>query len=222
MRLILLGPPGGGKGTQGKMLAARLAVPHISTGDILRQEIETGTDLGRKARALIDKGNLVSDAMINAIVHQRLRLPDVAHGFILDGYPRTVPQALKLEEVNREFHMPLDAALDLEVDETELIRRISGRRVCSGCGATFHLTSMPPIQPTRCDHCGSPLTHREDDAPEAIRRRLQIYRLRTQPLIDFYRDRKILFAVDTRRGVEHTFEAILRILGLDLEPREDL
>jgi len=222
LRLVLLGPAGAGKGTQARLLSERLGVPHISTGEILRHEIEAGTELGLRAKALIDDGNLVSDEVVNAIVHQRLTLPDAEKGFILDGYPRTYSQAEDFETFKKERHFTLTAVIDLEVDEAEIIRRLSGRRVCSGCGATFHLTSIPPLMPGRCDFCGSPLLHRDDDTPEAIRRRLQIYRLNTQPLIDYYRRRRKLITVDARHGVERTFEAICLKLGLDEESPEEV
>jgi adenylate kinase len=211
----MLGPPGAGKGTQARLLSERLGVPHISTGDVFRREIELGTELGKKAKELIDDGNLVGDDIVNGIVRNRISQPDAANGFILDGYPRTTPQAEDLDAFLASKGQPLSAVVDFEVDDEEIERRLSGRRVCSGCGASFHLTSIPPITPGKCDFCGSDLLHREDDKPEAIRRRLQVYRLKTQPLIDFYRERKKLLAVDARHGVERTFEAVCLKLGLD-------
>ena len=221
MRLILLGPAGAGKGTQARLLSERLGIPHVSTGEVLRHEIEAGTDLGLRAKELIDSGMLVSDEVVNAIIHQWLGLPEAARGYILDGYPRTVPQAEAFYDFNKERGFRLTAAIDLEVDEAEIIRRLSGRRVCSGCGATFHLTSIPPLVPGKCDFCGSPLLHREDDTPEAIRRRLQVYRLSTQPLIDYYRRRRKLITVDARHGVERTFESICQQLGLEGDLSEE-
>jgi adenylate kinase len=215
LRLVLLGPGGAGKGTQARLLSEKLDVPHISTGEILRHEIEAGTELGRIAKSLIDDGNLVSDEVVNAIVLQRLELPDTRRGFILDGYPRTVPQAEALRDCLKSHRLELTAVIDLEVNEDEIIRRLSGRMTCSGCGANFHKTSMPPLVAGVCDHCGSRLVHRPDDEPEAIAHRLQIYRQKTQPLIDYYRDLKKLITVNARHGVERTFEAISRQLGLD-------
>ena len=217
MRLILLGPAGAGKGTQAKLLSERLGIPHVSTGEILRQEIGEGTELGIKAKALIDNGNLVSDEVANAIVQQRLAQLDISRGFILDGYPRTVSQAEAFEQFKNDRHLTLTAAIDFEVDEAEIVRRLSGRRVCSGCRAIFHMTSIPPIEEGLCDYCGSKLLHREDDKPEAIRRRLQVYRLSAQPLIDYYRKRRLLINVDARHGVERTFETLCQKLGLDEE-----
>jgi adenylate kinase len=217
----MLGPPGAGKGTQGRLLSERLGVPHISTGVVLRQEIEAGTELGRRAKTMIDKGNLVNDEIANAIVQSRLSLPDVDKGFILDGYPRTVPQAKNLDAFLNETQQPLTAAIDFEVDESEIVRRISGRMSCSGCGASFHLTSIPPLVAGICDYCGSKLQQREDDSPEATRRRLKVYRLRTQPLIDYYRAQRKLFAIDARHGVERTFEAVCQRLGLEDSYAED-
>lgn len=215
MRLALLGPAGAGKGTQARLLSERLGVPHISTGDILRDEIEAGTELGHIAQKLIDGGNLVSDDVVNTLVVQRLDLPDTQRGFILDGYPRTVPQAEALSHYLKDHRQELTAVIDLEVNEEEIVRRLSGRLACSGCDANFHKTSMPPLVPGRCDYCGSPLVQRHDDTSDAIAHRLQIYRQKTQPLIDYYRERRKLITVNARHGVERTFEAISRKLGLD-------
>jgi adenylate kinase len=217
----MLGPPGAGKGTQARLLSERLGMPHLSTGEVLRREIEAGTELGVIAMRLIDAGNLVSDEIVNGIVHNRLSQPDAERGFILDGYPRTAPQAKDLDAFLESRRNELTAVIDLEVDDAEIERRLSGRRVCSGCGANFHLTSIPPLTPEKCDFCGSPLLHREDDKPESIRRRLQIYRLKTQPLIDFYRSKRKLVAVNARHGVERTFEAVCHILGLDVQEGGD-
>ncbi|MBW3623855.1 MAG: adenylate kinase [Armatimonadetes bacterium] len=222
MRLVLLGPAGAGKGTQARLLSERLGAPHISTGEILRHEIDAGSELGKIAKELIDDGNLVSDEIVNALVIQRLQLPDTRRGFILDGYPRTVPQAEALLHYLKDHHQELTAVIDLEVNEEEIIRRLSGRMTCSGCGANFHKTSMPPITPGVCDYCGSPLIHRKDDSPEAIAHRLQHYRQKTQPLIDYYRGQRKLITIDARHGVERTFEAISRKLGLDGGYLEDL
>ena len=215
MRLVLLGPAGAGKGTQARLLSERLNVPHISTGEILRHEIDRGTELGMIAKSLIDDGNLVSDEVANAIVLQRLGMPDTHKGYILDGYPRTVPQAEAYTECLKERRNDLTAVIDLEVNEEEIIRRLSGRLACSSCDANFHLTSMPPLVPGVCDYCNSPLVQRDDDKPAAIAHRLQLYRLKTQPLIDYYRGQRKLITIDARHGVERTFEAISRKLGLD-------
>lgn len=222
MRLVLLGPAGAGKGTQARLLAERLSVPHISTGEILRHEIERKTELGMMAKLLIDDGNLVSDEVANAIVLQRLGLTDTRRGFILDGYPRTVPQAEAFTECLKVRKEDLTAVIDLEVNEEEIIRRLSGRMACSGCDANYHLTSMPPLTPGVCDHCGSPLVHRDDDKPEAIAHRLHLYRVKTQPLIDYYRAQRKLITINARHGVERTFEAICRKLGLDGGYLEDV
>lgn len=215
MRLVLLGPPGAGKGTQARLLAEKLRAPHISTGEILRAAVEAQSDLGKRVKEIMDRGELVPDDVMVEVVRDRLTQSDAADGFILDGFPRTVPQAQALEQVLASLRRPLDVVLDLEVDEEEIIRRLSGRRVCEGCGANFHIVSLPPVEPGKCDFCGSRLIQRDDDTPEAISRRLQVYRAQTQPLIDFYRDRKLLRSVNARQGVERTFEAIAAVLGLD-------
>lgn len=215
MRLVLLGPPGAGKGTQARLLAEKLDLPHISTGEMLRAAVEQQTELGLRVKGVMDRGELVPDDLIIAVVEERLARPDAQEGFLLDGFPRTVAQAEALEALLAKQGRPLTAVLDLEVDEAEIVRRLSGRRVCEGCGANFHVTSMPPVVAGKCDHCGSNLIQREDDTPEAITRRLQVYRAQTQPLIDFYRDRKLLKTVNARQGVERTFEAICLVLGID-------
>jgi adenylate kinase len=212
---VLLGPPGAGKGTQARLLAEKLDLPHISTGEMLRAAVEQQTELGLRVKEVMDRGELVPDDLIIAVVEERLARPDAQEGFLLDGFPRTVAQAEALEALLAKQGRPLTAVLDLEVDEAEIVRRLSGRRVCEGCGANFHVTSMPPVVAGKCDHCGSNLIQREDDTPEAITRRLQVYRAQTQPLIDFYRDRKLLKTVNARQGVERTFEAICLVLGID-------
>jgi len=182
---------------------------------MLRAAVEQQTELGLRVKEVMDRGELVPDDLIIAVVEERLARPDAQEGFLLDGFPRTVAQAEALEALLAKQGRPLTAVLDLEVDEAEIVRRLSGRRVCEGCGANFHVTSMPPVVAGKCDHCGSNLIQREDDTPEAITRRLQVYRAQTQPLIDFYRDRKLLKTVNARQGVERTFEAICLVLGID-------
>jgi adenylate kinase len=187
MRLILLGPPGAGKGTQGQRISARHHIPRISTGDMLRAAAEQRTPLGLQAKERIDQGLLVPDDMIIELVEQRLREPDCETGFLLDGFPRTERQAIALDSFLDAQRLKLCGVLDLDVDEAELVRRLSGRRVCTRCGTTFHLESNPPSHAGRCDREGAPLVQREDDRPESIAKRMEIYRRETAPLIDYYR-----------------------------------
>jgi adenylate kinase len=215
LKIVLLGPPGAGKGTQAKMLAEKLNVPHISTGEMLRDAVAAQSDLGKRVKEIMDRGELVPDDVMVEVVKERLSQPDAKDGFILDGFPRTVAQAEALEKMLAQMKRPLDAVVELDVGEDEIIRRLSGRWVCSSCGANFHTVTRPPIEAGKCDYCGSPLIQRDDDKPEAISRRLQVYRAQTQPLIDYYRERRLLRTVNGRQGVEKTLEAISEVLGID-------
>lgn len=190
-------------------------MPHVSSGDLLRAAVDSETELGRAVREPMKRGELVPDHLVIQLIQDRISQPDAGKGFILDGFPRTAAQAESLDEMLAGIHQNLDVVLNLEVPEDEIIRRMSGRRVCQGCQATFHVVNMPPVVPGKCDFCGSPLITREDDTEEAIAQRLATYRDRTQPLIDYYRGRKLLRNVDGRQGVEKTFEAICRYLGLE-------
>lgn len=203
-RIVLLGPPGAGKGTQAALLAERLGLRHISTGEILREEVEHGTELGRKARAYMDRGELVPDELVIAMLRGRL---DSDSGFILDGFPRTVSQAEALEGLAR-----LDRVLNIRLSEEEVVRRLSARRVCKGCGRNYNLISNPPKVAGRCDACGGELFQRDDDKPEVIRRRYQVYEAETAPLKDFYRKRGLLVEVEGARPIEAVFEEALRLL----------
>lgn len=196
MRLILLGPPGAGKGTQGQRLAARHAIPRISTGDMLREAVRQGTPLGLEAKERIDRGLLVPDRVMIELIEQRLEEPDCQRGFLLDGFPRTEAQAVALDAFLDARHLKLDGVLDLKVDEEEAIRRLSGRRVCPRCGANYHVVFNPPRTAGRCDRDGAPLIQREDDRPESISRRMEIYRRDTAPLIDYYRREGRLRQID--------------------------
>lgn len=209
MRVVLLGPPGAGKGTQAARLAASWGVPHVSTGDAFRQAVAEGTALGKLAQEYMQRGELVPDEVVNGVVAARLARDDCAPGFVLDGYPRTLPQAEALEGMLEERGLRLDAVVDLTVSEEELVRRAAGRRVCSRCGANYHLEFRPPRHAGRCDLCGGELVQREDDRPETVSRRLAVYRRQTAPLVEFYRARGLLVEVDGGGTVEEVTLAIL-------------
>ncbi|NLC58169.1 MAG: adenylate kinase [Armatimonadetes bacterium] len=212
MRLVLLGAPGAGKGTLAKQLSTALGVVHISTGDIFREEVAAGSELGRKAKAYMDRGELVPDEVVIGMVKQRLARPDCKPGFILDGFPRTVPQAEALDAFLQAQQMPLDAVLDIEVPEEVVVRRLSGRRVCRTCGAIYHVDNKPPKQEGICDLDQGELYQREDDQPEAIRRRLRVYAEATAPLADYYRQQGLLRPVDGTGSPEEVLALALRLL----------
>lgn len=208
MRVILLGPPGAGKGTQAKMLSERYEVPQISTGDILRAAVAAGTPLGKEAKAYMDRGGLVPDEVVIGIVRDRLAEPDCRGGYLLDGFPRTVAQAEALTRMLRDLGAPLPSVVNLNVAERELVRRLSGRRTCQGCGELFHVEFHPPRVEGTCDKCGGTLIQREDDREETIRRRLQVYREQTEPLIGYYKTQGLLKTVN---GLGETGEIFGRI-----------
>ncbi len=210
MRLILLGAPGAGKGTQAEILSRLLNVPTISTGNILRAAMKAGTEVGLKAKSYVESGKLVPDDVIIGIIRERLAEPDCANGFILDGVPRTIPQAQTMEDMGIE----IDCALSIEVEDEVIVRRMSGRRTCRDCSATFHVENNPPRTEGRCDFCGGELTVRADDATETVRKRLATYHSKTEPLKAFYSERGKLRLVDNRPGVEATTEAIRQSLGI--------
>ncbi len=190
--IILMGPPGAGKGTLAKKLVQKYGFAHISTGDMFREAMKQGTELGLLAKSYIDHGDLVPDEVTIGIVKERLSQNDLDNGFLLDGFPRTLVQAEQLEKISKEVNRPIDTVINLDCDEKELIRRISGRRVCKVCGAPFHIDSMRPKVEGVCDNCGGPLIQRADDNEEALKVRLQHYVKSTKPLLDFYEDRKLL------------------------------
>ena len=210
MRLILLGAPGAGKGTQAEILSRELGIPTISTGNILRAAIREGTAVGLKAKALIEAGILVSDDVILGIVQERLAREDCANGYILDGVPRTIPQAEGLEALG----IGIDAALSIEIADETIIERMSGRRTCRNCSQTFHIRYNPPKVEGVCDFCGGELTIRKDDAPETVKARLETYHRETEPLKAFYEERGKLLRVDNQPSIEETTAAIRRALGL--------
>lgn len=211
MNIVLFGPPGSGKGTQAKMLAEKYNIPHISTGDILRENLKNKTKLGLEAKAYMDKGELVPDDVLIGIIKDRLLQPDCTSGFLLDGYPRTVPQADALSRILNEMDKKLDVVLNIDVPDDELIKRLSGRRMCP-CGASYHVLFNPPKQEGICDLCGTPLYHRDDDQEEAIMNRLDVYKTQTQPLIDYYTKKGLIVTVNGTAGISEVFDAICRVL----------
>jgi adenylate kinase len=212
MKLILLGPPGAGKGTQAKMLTEEFSIPQISTGDILRAAVKEGTPMGTRAKAFMDSGGLVPDAVVVGIVQERLQKDDCSAGFILDGFPRTVPQADALRETLAQLGKNLDAVVSLEVDTEVLVERLTGRRTCKGCGRGYHIRFDPPTQSGLCDHCGGELYQRDDDREETIRHRLTVYREQTSPLTEYYQRQGLLIRVDGMLPIEKVREQILSVL----------
>ena len=208
MNLILLGAPGAGKGTQAAILAKELNIPTISTGNILRAAVASGSELGKQAKACMESGALVSDEIIIGIIRDRLAEPDCANGYILDGVPRTIPQAEALEENGIKF----DHVVSMEIADETIMERMSGRRVCPKCGASYHITAVPPKKEGVCDECGSELITRKDDAPETVKSRLAVYHKETEPLKEFYRSRGVLVPVEDQGSVEATSAAILKLL----------
>ena len=208
MKLILLGAPGAGKGTQAAILAKELSIPTISTGNILRAAVASGSELGRQAKACMESGALVSDEIIIGIIRDRLAEPDCANGYILDGVPRTIGQAEALEKNGIRF----DHVVSMEVSDETIMVRMGGRRVCPKCGATYHIVAVPPKKEGVCDECGSELITRKDDAPETVKSRLAVYHKETEPLKDFYRSRGVLISVEDQGSVEATSAAILKLL----------
>ena len=211
MNLILLGAPGAGKGTQAEILCKHLGIPSISTGNILRAAIKDGTPTGLKAKSYIDAGQLVPDEVIIGIIDERLSQDDCKAGYILDGVPRTIAQAEALEKAGIKF----DAVVSIEISEDEILRRMSGRRVCESCGSSYNVEAVPPRQEGICDNCGGKLIQRKDDTPETIRERLKVYHKETEPLVDFYAARGLLKPVEVADNKEGTFRKIVTALGIN-------
>lgn len=209
MKLIMLGAPGAGKGTQAAILSRMLNIPTISTGNILRAAVKNGTPVGLQAKRYMDAGQLVPDDVIIGIVAERLAEPDCQIGFILDGVPRTIPQAEAIEKAG----IVLDAVVDIEIEDSVIEARMTGRRTCPACGATYHVVAAPPKQEGICDECGTPLVHRADDKLETVRARLDVYHRETEPLKDFYAQRGLLKTVENQPTIEENTQAILRVLG---------
>lgn len=212
MRLVLVGPPGAGKGTQAEFISEHFGIPKISTGDIFRANVSGGTELGRVAKKYMDAGDLVPDEVTNAMVRDRLAQPDAAEGFLLDGFPRNVAQADELDGILHELGAPLSVVLDLDVDFDEVVKRLSGRRTCKQCGHVWHLEFDAPRTEGVCDKCGGALFQRDDDRPETVRHRLEVYAKQTEPLIDFYRDAGKLVAIDAIGAVEDVTERAIGAL----------
>ena len=210
MKLILLGAPGAGKGTQAEILSAKLGIPTISTGNILRAAVKEGTPIGLEAKRYMDAGQLVPDSVIIGIVAQRLEQPDCAHGFILDGVPRTIGQAEALDAAGVTF----DHVLSIEISDEEIEERMEGRRVCQSCGAPYHVKAKPPKREGVCDSCGGALIQRDDDKPETVRRRLEVYHQETEPLKDYYQAKGILVPVDNQDTIEGTTQVIMEALKI--------
>ncbi len=213
MNLVFLGPPGAGKGTQAKVIADERGIPHISTGDILREAVSSSTDLGRKAKQYMDAGELVPDSLVIAMVAERLGRKDTAKGFILDGFPRTIEQGEALDSMLEKRGRSLDAVVYFKVDDGQVIKRLSGRRTCRQCKAGYHVEYMPPKTAGKCDKCGGELYQRDDDKPETIRERLRVYYAQTADLIEYYRERGLLEEVDASPAPDEVLAEVKRALS---------
>ena len=213
LRTILLGPPGAGKGTQAVRIVEKYGVPHISTGDIFRANIKNGTELGKEAKKYMDQGLLVPDELTVKILLDRVANDDCKNGYVLDGFPRTIPQAEVLDKALTELSDKIDYAINVDVPDENIIKRMSGRRACLACGATYHIEHVPPKQEGICDRCGKELVLRDDDKAETVKNRLNVYHEQTQPLIDFYTEKGVLKTVDGTVDMKDVFAAIVNILG---------
>ena len=213
MKIIMSGSPGAGKGTQAKKIAEKYQIPHISTGDIFRANIKGGTELGMKAKTFMDQGMLVPDEITIGMLMDRIGQEDCINGYVLDGFPRTIPQAESLTKALAERGEKVDYAINVDVPDENIINRMSGRRACLGCGATYHITFNPPVKEGICDTCGQELVLRDDDKPETVKKRLDVYHQQTQPLIDYYKNAEILAEVDGTQPMDAVFQGIVEILG---------
>lgn len=212
MNLILLGAPGSGKGTQAKVLTEKYGIPQISTGDILREAVKNGSEMGIKAKAAMDRGELVSDEIILGIIKERLAKDDCQKGFILDGFPRTIPQAEALEILLKDIAKKIDAVLSFNVNDNELFTRLTGRTVCKGCGASFHVKFNPPKKDDICDYCNGELIIRKDDAPETVSNRLEVYKKQTEPLISFYKTKGSFVDINAEQEIEIISKELFAVL----------
>ena len=213
MKIIMLGAPGAGKGTQAKMIAEKYSIPHVSTGDIFRANIKDQTELGMEAKKYMDQGLLVPDELTVKILLDRVAKDDCKNGYVLDGFPRTIPQAEVLDKAVSELNESIDFAINVDVKDENIVKRMSGRRACLKCGATYHIEHIPPKKDGICDKCGSELVLRDDGKPETVQKRLNVYHEQTQPLIDYYNKKGILREVDGSQDMKDVFSAIVAILG---------
>lgn len=215
MKVVLLGAPGAGKGTQAKNIAEEFEIPHISTGDIFRSNIKSGTELGNKAKEFIDRGELVPDELTVDIVRDRLKNCDCVNGFVLDGFPRTIPQAMQLDEVLKTMDVSIDKVIDIHVDDASIVTRMSGRRVCPKCGSSYHIEYNPPKSGDICDVCGTQVLQREDDTAKTVIKRLKVYHAQTEPLIDYYKAQGKLFVAHGKEKIEDTTAEVMKALGVN-------
>ena len=213
MKIVMLGAPGAGKGTQAKRIAAKFSIPHISTGDIFRANIKNNTPLGAKAKSYMDKGELVPDELVIELIMDRFAQDDCVNGYVLDGFPRTIPQAEELDKALKSVNDNLDYAIDVEVPDDNIINRMSGRRACVNCGATYHIVHNPPKVENECDTCNGELILRDDDKPETVKNRLDVYHTQTEPLLKYYTEKVILYTVDGTQDMDTVFDSICKIVG---------
>jgi len=215
VRIILLGPPGSGKGTQAELLSKKYGIPHIAMGDILREEVARGTSLGKKVNVYMSRGELVPDEIVIEVLKERIKKPDCKNGFILDGFPRTLNQAKALDTMLDELGFRIDAVVYIDVPDEEIVRRLSLRRTCRVCGRVYNLHYNPPKQDGKCDVCGGELFIRDDDKPEVIRNRLKVYNEQTRPLVSYYEESKLLVRVDGANSIDNVFQQIVKKLSLE-------
>lgn len=213
MKIVMLGAPGAGKGTQAKKIAEKYQIPHVSTGDIFRSNIKEGTELGKKAKEYMDQGALVPDELTIGMLMDRISKEDCKNGYVLDGFPRTIPQAESLTKALSERNQKIDYAINVDVPDENIVNRMSGRRACTSCGATYHIVYNPPKTSDVCDVCGEKLVLRDDDKPETVKKRLSVYHEQTQPLIDYYKEAGVLVNVDGTQDLNKVFSDIAAILG---------
>ncbi len=212
MKIIMLGAPGAGKGTQAKRIAKKYSIPHISTGDIFRANIKAGTELGNKAKTFIEVGLLVPDNLVVDLVVERVSMEDCANGYVLDGFPRTIPQATALDDALKVNNDKIDYAINIEVPDSNIVNRMSGRRACLSCGATYHIVNNPTKVEGICDICGKELSFRNDDKPETVTKRLQVYHELTQPLIDYYTKKDIIVYIDGTKEMDEVTNDIVKVI----------
>ena len=213
MNIVFLGPPGAGKGTQAKKIAEKYGIPQISTGDMFREHLSKGTELGKKAKEYMDKGALVPDEIVLGMVEERLKQPDCEKGFILDGFPRTVPQAEALDKLLEKMGKKIDYAILIDVPDEELVKRLTGRRTCKKCGMMYHVMFKPPKEEGKCDVCGGELYQRADDNEETVRNRLKVYHEQTEPIIAYYEKKGVLHRIDGMGSIDEIFNRIVQLLG---------